>query len=262
MKKITERSILRKIMLPICLFIAATLAFLCGCARTAQGVLDAQSAPQPATSKPEATQPAQATIEQATAKKAAELPAAKPDEVREAVARSCQNAVAMEGARYIVGDFNGDGSQDIAVVVKPVNGMLPKINSEFAVWALEDPRQVHAPDITKSIQKLPPKPKPARAVEGDILLAIIHGKGDKGWRDSVMNGVHLLKNAVGGDMTAQGLRESLRMVRNQEKPLALKGDIIKERLEGESGFLFWTGAAYAWQSLNQTGAANDQSKAR
>src|SRR5437867_11417743 len=53
----------------------------------------------------------------------------EPSEVREAVARVYRNLVTLEenrGTGFIAGDFNGDGSQDIAVGVKPAARMLSK----------------------------------------------------------------------------------------------------------------------------------------
>src|SRR5262249_1369558 len=35
---------------------------------------------------------------------------------------------------YIVGDFNGDGSEDLAVIARPAAGKLTDVNSELSNW--------------------------------------------------------------------------------------------------------------------------------
>src|ERR1700730_12824022 len=63
------------------------------------------------------------------AKKSAERP--DPTEIRNAVARVFENAATPDGSRnpnFAVGDFNGDGSEDLAVAVKANEGSLGEIN--------------------------------------------------------------------------------------------------------------------------------------
>lgn len=82
----------------------------------------------------------------------------KLSEVQEAVKRVCQDTVTIDTSRsepFIIGDFNGDGSQDLAVIVKPAKGALAKLNSEYANWIVEDPRRVVLPDPNKAVQQLP-----------------------------------------------------------------------------------------------------------
>ena len=135
---------------------------------------------------PQATQPAATSSEQPAPQKAsaavpptpAGAPQPKPEEVREAAKRVYRNAVTLDLSRFYVGDFNGDGSQDLAVVVKPAEGMLAQINNELAMWELEDPHLILAPSLNRRTQRLPTrKPEPVRAKEGELLLAVIHGHG-------------------------------------------------------------------------------------
>ena len=148
---------------------------------------------------------------------------------------------------FVVGDFNGDGSEDIAVVVKAASGKLGQINDELANWVVEDPRLVPIPSAAAVATA--PAPKPAYAEEGKPLLAIVHGVGEKGWRDPEARQSFLLKNATGANMSVK------RFKFDSEKdpkltPLAPKGDAIVVRIGGRSGFLFWTGAKYAWKSID------------
>ena len=149
----------------------------------------------------------------------------------------------------VVGDFNGDGSSDIAVVVRPDRGRLDDLNSEFANWTLEDPTQVARPDPHQfdphqGVQKLKPTAERPRVAPGDVLLAVIHGYESKGWRNPDARQTYLLKNAVGGEMRAKGGMDAQREI--PKTTLRLHGDIIQEKLGGASGFLYWTGAKYGW----------------
>ncbi len=180
-----------------------------------------------------------------------ELPPPKPEEVREVVARVYKDAVTIDMSNppgYVVGDFNGDGSQDIAVVVRPAKGKLEEINSEVANWIMEDPRKVLLPDPHKSVQPLPPRPAPVKADEDDILLTIIHGYKQQGWRNPEAQQTYMLYDAVGSSMTAQPLK-ALQGATKNRNDLSKSGDVIKETLAGEQGFLYWTGAKYAWHGM-------------
>ena len=172
-------------------------------------------------------------------------------EIRDAVARAYRDAVVFDpkNSQTVVGDFNGDGSEDIAVAVRPAAGKLEEINSEMANWILEDPRQVAAPDPRKfdphqGVQTLdPPKERP-RVAAGDRLLAVIHGYKEQGWRNPEARQTYLLKNGVGVEMKTEG-RLAAR-AEAQTKTPHLLGDVIRERLGDEQGFLYWTGARYGW----------------
>jgi len=176
------------------------------------------------------------------------LPPPKPEEVREVAARVYKDAVAIDMGHqpgYIVGDFNGDGSEDIAVVVKPAKNKLEEINSEVANWTVEDPRQVLLPDPNKTVQRLPQNPGPVKVQPDALLLTIIHGYKDKGWRNPEARQAYLLNNAVGTSMTAAPLKDLLSADGNKNGVMR-SGDVIKQTLAGEPGFLYWTGAKYAW----------------
>ena len=191
-----------------------------------------------------------ATRERAVSTKAPKRNDPTLREVQEVVARSGQNAFALDGRGFVVGDFNGDGSQDIVAVVRPANDMLAKVNSQYAIWKLEDPHQVVGPDLNKRLQRTRVLQKTVRVSDGDVLLMVIHGYGDKGWRDRVVNGIYVLKNAAGTNIRRQSLKESLIATGKDRNPTILKGDVIRQILAGHSGFLFWTGAAYAWRDLD------------
>ena len=175
------------------------------------------------------------------AKKSAAPP--DPIEIRDTVARVFEKAATLDVSRdasFAVGDFNGDGSEDLAVAVKASEGALAEINNELANWILEDPRVVPIPKPNSP--RIPPG-KPVRAERGDNLLAIIHGVGPRGWRAPEAKQTFVLKNAAGSKVLTKSLDE-LRHTAQKLPPL--KGDVLNETIGGKSGFVFWTGARYAW----------------
>src|SRR5258707_11015673 len=83
------------------------------------------------------------------------------DEVRSAMARVFAKAVEPEttnATAFVAGDFNGDGSTDLAVITKVSATSLKEINNELANWLLEDPRSVPVPGTEAANRGAPPKP--------------------------------------------------------------------------------------------------------
>jgi hypothetical protein len=220
------------------IFLVAVI--VCGCVKPPEQPRAEQPAP------PEAVQPPAPAAEEPKPEPALKLTPPAPGEVRNAIARTYQNAVIVDTGRFFVGDFNGDGFQDVAVVVKPAEGMLAELNNEVANWILEEPQKVVLPDPTKTTQQLPHRPDPTRVEQSDILLAVLHGYGPAGWRDPRARQTYLLKNAVGNNMKSEQLAQVLRMVRAKGTLPKLRGDVISEAIAGESGLLYYTGAKYAW----------------
>jgi hypothetical protein len=157
-------------------------------------------------------------------------------EMRAAVQRNYEDAVSIDTTKpYLIGDFNGDHFEDIAIVVKPGKGKLSEINSEFANWILEDPHRLEA------------RQNPNRVSNNEVLLAVIHGHERDGWRNAMARQTYLLKNAVGAEFEKQ----SPQQISTGSKSLpVLRGDVIREKLDGTSGIIFWTGAKYAWRPVS------------
>jgi hypothetical protein len=170
----------------------------------------------------------------------AKLPAPKPAEVKNVVTRVFKDAVTLDANRnpcFVVGDFNGDYAQDIAVVIKPVAGKLSELNQEYPPWMLKDPFQPNQPPQMRQV---------ALQVElQDVLLAVIHGYGPDGWRNPEATQTYLLKGAVGNTLNRQSAKDSIAV--NQGKKLPkIFGDTIAQAVKGSAGFLYYTGATYAW----------------
>jgi hypothetical protein len=146
---------------------------------------------------------------------------------------------------FIVGDYNGDYSEDIAIIVRPVQASLADINHELADWMLCDPTKVTEPD-SKVVQRKLPENIPVVIEKGDLLLAIIHGHGKTGWRNSEATQTYLLKNAVHGDMRTYSVAQFREARKSSPYRIQLRGDLIGQAFEGRTGFIYYTGAKYGW----------------
>jgi hypothetical protein len=198
-----------------------------------------QSVPQKMEEPIPSPEPAQNTDE-LDAKEMAKLPPPKPAEIEAATKRVFKDAALLDTTHspyFLVGDFNGDHSQDIAVVLKPAAGQLSEMNQEYPPWMLRDPFN---PTLPPQLRK-----EPLRVEENDKLLAVIHGFGPKGWRDPEATQTYLLKDAVGTDIKSQPPQASLAAYPGKKTP-GLMGDTIIEVLGDSPGFLYYSGATYAW----------------
>jgi hypothetical protein len=222
----------RKIIL--WLFIATATVAIFGCA---------QPPPEPVSEKKEEpvmpSLPPQDT-QTPDPKKMPKLPPPRPAEIKEAVERVFQKAAIVDTSRnpyFLVGDFNGDASQDLSVIVKPAEGKLSEMNQEYPSWMLKDPFN---PNLPPQLRK-----EPLRVEEKDLLLAVIHGYGPNGWRNPEATQTYLLKNAVGSGIDTHTTNSTLTTNKGKKTP-KLYGDTITQVLDGTPGYLYYTGASYAW----------------
>jgi hypothetical protein len=170
-----------------------------------------------------------------------------PTEIRDTVARVFEKTATPDVSRtpgFALGDFNGDGSEDLAVAIKVNEASLGDLNNELANWSLEDPRNTRLPSLSSRV----PPSKRAHVEKGDTLLAIIHGVGAEGWRAAEAKQTYVLKNGAGSNLFAQS-SEAIR--RASHKLPQLRGDVLNETIAGKAGFVFWTGAKYAWFSTSR-----------
>jgi hypothetical protein len=171
--------------------------------------------------------------------------------LREVIGRVYKDVVIVDETRStaVLGDFNGDNSEDIAIVVRPSNRMLAEINSEYANWILEDPISVGEFIAVRSGPHPGKEPPPTVVHLGDTLLAVVHGHQQAGWRNPQATQTYLLRNAVGDTLEMQHARSVLGETADNKSLPQLHGDIIRETLTNKRGFLYWTGAKYAWHYL-------------
>lgn len=172
------------------------------------------------------------------------IPPPTPDEARSTVARVYKDVVSVSSV-FTVGDFNGDGAQDIAVIVKPIKEKLPEINDELAGWLLRDARIDRAPEPMMQKTRDEPKSRPAVTERDESLLAVVHGHGPEGWRNPEAQISYLVKNAASGNLKGQAKKSVLRANKGKRLP-PLIGDVINGTIAGRSGFIYYTGASYGW----------------
>ncbi len=221
---------------------------LCGCAKPPS---------PPMVEQPPAPQAPAAVDLPPPGSEAPKLPPPKLEEVQAAVKRIFKDAVVVDAGRkpnFLVGDFNGDLSQDLAVILKPAPSKLSELNQEFPNWLAREPIK----DLLLPKSKILAQPIAARASssaaagqtvrfeQGDIMLAIIHGSGPKGWRDPEATQTHLLRDVVGTDMKTLAFKSAAQEYKGTKPFPDIYGDLIQQTLIGQSGFLHFTGGVYAW----------------
>jgi hypothetical protein len=206
----------------------AALLFLTGCAKSGQ-VKQAEAPPTETALMIPSPQNA--------AMPPSLVPPPKPKELQDVVKRIFKESVVIDNgsaSNFAVGDFNGDQSQDVAVVLKPVPAKLADINEESPAWIVRDP-----------FVRIRPGMAPLQIKENETLLAVIHGYGPDGWRDPQATQTYLLKNAVGASFETQAKQKFLAANSGRKLP-RLRGDLIAEVLRGTSGYLYYDDATYSW----------------
>ncbi len=194
-----------------------------GCSNSKPAMVEAPPSYQPTPSSPQVKLPS--------------LIAPKLPEVQEAVRRVFKDSAAIDPAanpNFLTGDFNGDQSEDLAVVLKPVTGKLSDMNEEYPSWLLRDPFQSNQAERPKlSIQ------------ENEVLLAIIHGFGENDWRDPQATQTFLLKNVIGSDLAVITGKDFSSKHSGRKLPRPA-GDLIEETVRGTNGCLYYSSANYLW----------------
>lgn len=207
------------------------IAISFGCSKTAQRSAVREEPPLIEQAKPE--------LRGASSQPEKQEP--KPEEVLLVVYQKAVTPLSKNS--FVVGDFNGDLSEDLAIAVKPAPEKIEEINDELANWIIQDAQA----SLDPVVRLRDPHARPKRPIVGpqDLLLAIIHGYGPGGWRNPEARQTYLLKHAVGKDMAARSKADAVKMASKDKLP-NLRGDVIVEQLGQERGFIYWTGARYAW----------------
>lgn len=231
------------------LVIVSASVILAGCAKP--------SAPQPIAEEaavPPASQPVSQPSQPA---EFPELPPPKLEDVQQAVNRIFKTAVLIDQDRspaFLVGDFNGDLSQDLAVILKPVEGELSELNQEFPNWIAREPlkelllpkSKVLAHPVAARSSSNPASGQTIRFEQSDVLLAIIHGNGSKGWLDPEATQTHLLRDVVGANLRTLPFKSAFKVYKGVRPFPTIYGDLIQQTLIGQSGFLHFSGGVYGW----------------
>ena len=203
--------------------ILIVLAFtLCACSSSKRTVAEA---PPPAY---------QATPESTPVALTVPATAPKDSEVQAAVKRIFKDAAVVDtnyNPNYLSGDFNGDGSEDLAVIVKPVK--LEEMNQELPPWLVRQPRSNRAERTRLRIDK------------DETLLAVIHGYGANHWRDPEATQTFVLKDVVGNDLKVHNPKDFVTANSGRKLPRP-QGDLIGETVAGSPGYLYYAQATYSW----------------
>jgi hypothetical protein len=256
MRRVAEKIYPAAMIVSLCFFVVAASITLCGCAKPHRQRAESASQPQ-------AAQPTAMTAEVSNPEK--EITSTPPHlvAIQAAIARVFEETVTLDQNRFLMGDFDKDGSQDLVAVVRPITEKLSVINDELARWKLEDPHKIIVLKSVKDLQRNLQSPStPVLATRNDLLLAVVHGHGPYGWRNPEATNAYLLKNAAGSNMTLEPFKKALAATKGLGELFTLRGDVVKQTLGGETGFIFWTGADYAWHTLNDKKSTDRQSVAQ
>ena len=203
-----------------CLFIAFMI-----CACSSQPKRPVAEAPPPVVQPSPASTPVELAV----------AAAPKQSEVHEAVRRVFKDAAVVDtnyDPNFLSGDFNGDGSQDLAVVLKPAN--LDLMNQELPPWLLRQPR-------TNDVDHR----RRLRVEKDETVLAVIHGHGPNHWRDPAATQTFVLKDVVGSDLKVHSPKDFVTANSGRKLPRP-QGDLIGETVKGTPGYLYYAQATYSW----------------
>ena len=165
------------------------------------------------------------------------------EDVRDLVVRTFAGTVSteeQEAPKFTVGDFNGDGSEDIAVIVRPNPAKLKEINNPQADWIIWNPTKVPLPKPHQRVLKMASNLKAEQVRRSDHLLAVIHGEGPEGWRNPQAYQAFLLRSLSGRNVFTERLEGNLLFQAKSE-------DVLLENAGSVPGYVYWLGTVYAWQ---------------
>ena len=150
-----------------------------------------------------------------------------------------ENCTLMSGPRQYVGDFDGDGIDDLLVVARCKNPMADKDEYDFQV---ADPYDAFMGfgdvRVTSSFASDVPERR-------GICVLIIEGTEKEGWRAEKPKAKYLLINLP---------FKSLNVKRYATKKRVMLGVYMEEQGEGEntSSVMFWDGKKYKYGQLGAT----------
>ena len=171
------------------------------------------------------------------------LPPPTTAEVEQGLRRAFGETIRpAQTSRALVGDFNGDGVEDVAVPVRPDRDRLAELNDGLANWWVQDALRESQSDLVGEASL-------AMVEAGDVLLAVIHGYGAHGWRDERARQCYLVRHATGAPFEVRPRTALARYVGATPAGAPLPGDVILASAGRRAGFVQWTGARYEWHPL-------------
>jgi hypothetical protein len=193
--------------------------------------------------RPEELPPPMETLAEPSPTPAPSLPPPTTAEAQRKLDLAFKNTVKLDlGATpaLTAGDFNSDGSMDLAAAVRPTRDGLLELNGELPAWLTQD--------VTLRLDPSRPAPPPVRIQEGQPLLAIVHGIDAAGWRHPDALQGYLLAKARGRDMRPMSIAAAAEASGAKARNPRL-GDVLAEIVDGRPGFLVWTSGQYLWRAL-------------
>ena len=154
-----------------------------------------------------------------------------PRQVRDALRRVFGDVVVIDASRALAGDFNDDGSEDLAAVARAAPAMLARVNDELANWIVQD---AAAPGRSSTRVTVSPS---------DTLLAVLHGHGEPGWQNPEARQAYLVRVSLTRPRLFVDNRGLVQAV-----PGAPVKHVVVDDLPGHPGFLYWSGSRYVWTS--------------
>jgi len=173
-------------------------------------------------------------------------PAPTNAEITQAVARIFGNVVSVPQRRtdFLSADLNGDGSDDLAVVVDLHPQGKRSAADQFANWSLQDVRSVELPPAHTAVYTYSPN-APRPEIRARQVLAVVHGYGPKGWRDAEAKQAYLLVHAAGDHLSVARISELERQGTPIPRMSANPSWAIVESIGNREVTIYWTGAQYA-----------------
>jgi hypothetical protein len=162
----------------------------------------------------------------------------KAREARDALRRVFGDALAADADRAVAGDFNDDGSEDLAVVARAAPGMLDRLNDEMANWIVQD-----AAASGRALARV-------TVSSADSLLAVLHGHGPAGWRSPEARQAYVVRNSPARPrlfVIDRGLAQSVPSVQPISAGPSVQHVLIDDTPRNP-GFLYWSGSRYVWTS--------------
>ena len=167
-----------------------------------------------------------------------------PADVKAKVGQLFGPVVTWSGGPFAAGDFNADGSQDLAVVVQPSD--VGRLNQEPSNWILQDPVAARS----RKPGALVSRPK----VAAEPVLVMVHGYEARGWRSPEAQQTYVLSGVAGADLRSVPIRTAAAEAQMTVAE-GREGEVLVERLRSGRGFLYWSGALYEWIPLPPASAA-------
>lgn len=145
-------------------------------------------------------------------------------------------AEAYDGGHALTGDFNGDGSLDLAVPATVVAALRPDAKTGLANWIIQDPTVVPP-------RGAPSSPVPVALAVGRPVLAVIHGHGPAGWRSPDARQAYVLTRERAEPLHVVPRARAAATTDPARRPVRVEGDLLAA--SDDRRFLYWTGAGYA-----------------